>query len=61
MGEMSYEQGKLIETIIKQNEQIIEMLKVIGDMVYVGTPKKKKKNEEKEEETQEDDIKNYER
>lgn len=51
---LSYEEGKLFEKIIDQQNQIIAMLQSIGDMVYSTTPKKERKRR-KQQENEEDD------
>lgn len=52
---MDYDTGKLLERLIDQNNQIIEMLKTIGDMVYAQTPEKAKTKRNSRREVIEDD------
>lgn len=52
---MDYEEGKLFERILTQQEQILEMLKTIGDMVYLSIPKETKKPKKKKNNYEEDE------
>lgn len=50
MSELSYEEGKLFEQILENQREMMNLMKIIGDMVHQfstsGKPKKRKSRKE---------------